>query len=447
MASPHMEDSSAAQRRMFGKAGSPNDGGSDQAKGSAGTSPHKPSSPKQCCPECGSIKLWKDGLRRTSQGPVQRYICRSCGFRFSDPRKTKARSGFNGSDASKAPQRISSMLLKTNDGLPSYRQICAAQQKGVKNLAAEPQTESQKRAAGATETADIKGKIIEFLLYLEKNGKAKTTINSYSSCLKNLIKMNGDLTNPEIIKEIIAKSSHWSERTKNMHAQVYESFIKWLGLSWERPKYQTAEKMPFIPLEEEIDQFIAAAGKKLAALLQLLKETGMRISEAKKLEWADVDFKRRLVKITPSKGSNPRILPVSEKAIGMLNNLPKKGEKIFQTSARTLESNFYLQRKKIARKLNNPRMLKISLHTFRHWKGTMEYHKTRDLLHVKTVLGHKEIKSTMIYINIENALYQNSNDEFHVKVAKTIEEAAKLIEIGFEFVHEFNGVMIFRKRK
>ncbi|MEM3566662.1 MAG: hypothetical protein QXK47_03420 [Candidatus Bathyarchaeia archaeon] len=53
----------------------------------------------------------------------------------------------------------------------------------------------------------------------------------------------------------------------------------------------------------------------------------------------------------------------------------------------------------------------------------------------------------MTYINIENALSQNSNDEFHVKTAKTVEEATKLIEVGFEFVHEFDGIMIFRKRK
>lgn len=48
-----------------------------------------------------------------------------------------------------------------------------------------------------------------------------------------------------------------------------------------------------------------------------------------------------------------------------LNNLPKKGERIFQSAGRTLEANFYLQRKKIAKKLNNPRMLKISLHTLK----------------------------------------------------------------------------------
>ncbi|MEM3641189.1 MAG: hypothetical protein QXH37_04645, partial [Candidatus Bathyarchaeia archaeon] len=129
------------------------------------------------CPECGSIKLWKDGLRRTSQGPVQRYVCRSCGHRFSDPGKAKARKGFNNSDASNAPQRISSMILKSHEAIAYYRQICAAQPMGAKNLATAIK-ESEKRAVGATEqtAADVKGKILEFAWWMKKQGYADATI-------------------------------------------------------------------------------------------------------------------------------------------------------------------------------------------------------------------------------------------------------------------------------
>jgi hypothetical protein len=80
-------------------------------------------------------------------------------------------------------------------------------------------------------------------------------------------------------------------------------------------------------------------------------------------------------------------------------------------------------------------------------KATIEYHKTKDLLHVQQVLGHADIKSTMMYINIEQALYRVSNDEFHVKTAKTAEEACKLAEIGFEYFDEIDGLHLYRKRK
>ncbi len=63
------------------------------------------------------------------------------------------------------------------------------------------------------------------------------------------------------------------------------------------------------------------------------------------------------------------------------------------------------------------------------------------------MLGYRDIKSTMLYINLEHALFQGINDEFHVKTAKTVEEACKLVEVGFEYVTIVDGVQIFRKRK
>ncbi|MEM2263430.1 MAG: hypothetical protein QW160_04330 [Candidatus Bathyarchaeia archaeon] len=42
---------------------------------------------------------------------------------------------------------------------------------------------------------------------------------------------------------------------------------------------------------------------------------------------------------------------------------------------------------------------------------------------------------------------KNVNDEFHVRTAKTVEEACRLIEVGFEYVTEIDGIKILRKRK
>ncbi len=77
----------------------------------------------------------------------------------------------------------------------------------------------------------------------------------------------------------------------------------------------------------------------------------------------------------------------------------------------------------------------------------LEYHKTKDIIHVKELSGHKDIQNTMIYITIEKVLFQTSNDEFYCRTSSTIGKASKLIETGFDYVTTFNGVMIFRKRK
>lgn len=60
------------------------------------------------------------------------------------------------------------------------------------------------------------------------------------------------------------------------------------------------------------------------------------------------------------------------------------------------------------------------------------------------VLGHKNIKDTLIYTHLVNF----KTDEFISKVAETAEKASKLVEAGFEFVLTTpENLMLFRKRK
>jgi len=69
-------------------------------------------------------------------------------------------------------------------------------------------------------------------------------------------------------------------------------------------------------------------------------------------------------------------------------------------------------------------------------------------MHVKTILGHKNINTTMIYINVEHAIFQNGPpDQFHVRVAHTLEEIKSLLEAVFDYVLTIDGLCYFRKRK
>ena len=78
----------------------------------------------------------------------------------------------------------------------------------------------------------------------------------------------------------------------------------------------------------------------------------------------------------------------------------------------------------------------------------MEYHQTKDILHVKKILGHRSIQNTMQYIDIEHALFNSGrNDQFTTKVAETVEEVCELVEAGFEYVTDIDQKKIFRKRK
>jgi integrase/recombinase XerD len=215
------------------------------------------------------------------------------------------------------------------------------------------------------------------------------------------------------------------------------------GKTWEPPRYQSVKKLPFIPTEDEINSLIAGCNRKTSTFLQLLKETGMRCGEAFLLEWTDFNFENRTVNITPEKGSEPRQLRISSQLIAMLNSLPKETVKPFPCSQRHFTRTFRAQRAKIAIKLKNDRIRKITFHTLRHWKATTEYAKTKDILHVMKMLGHRNIQSTLLYTQ----LISFESDEFHSATAKTVQDAQKLVEAGFEYVTDFDNVKLFRKRK
>jgi len=127
-----------------------------------------------------------------------------------------------------------------------------------------------------------------------------------------------------------------------------------------------------------------------------------------------------------------------------LNKLPRKSAKIFSVKCRSaLDTNFRRQRNRIAEKIQNSRIRRIAFHTFRHWKATIEYHKTKDILHVKKLLGHRRIDNTLIYTQ----LVSFESDEYHVRTAKTLKEVCELAEAGFEYFTTIEDAQIFRKRK
>ncbi|MGB9693742.1 MAG: tyrosine-type recombinase/integrase [Fervidobacterium sp.] len=312
------------------------------------------------------------------------------------------------------------------------------------------ETQTERPSVGGTEQLkDIKGKIIEYCFHMKKKGYADATIRLHRVALKTLAERGADLLSPETVKEVIAKQK-WSENRKYNVISAYDKFLRFIGLTWDKPLCKArTQKIPFIPIEAELDALICGTGKKLSTFLQLLKETAMRCGEAKRLKWIDIDFEKGIVKLNdPEKGSNPRMWKVSQKLIAMLNALPRESQRVFGDGPiNSLKTTFLKARKRLAAKLQNPRLLSISFHTFRHWKATMLYHQTKDPYYVKQFLGHKELRNTEIYINIERTMFEPGSDEFTVKIAEKPEEVKALLEVGFEYVCQKEGLIFLRKRK
>jgi integrase len=309
-----------------------------------------------------------------------------------------------------------------------------------KNLTEVTRQETASRE-GTPQAASTKGKVVEYSFWLLKQGYAEATIKGRTSLVKRLAKL-GDLSNPESIKEAIAKQE-WSTGRKENAVDAYTSFLQMQNMKWDPPSYRRILKLPFIPTESEVDQLIGGCNKRMATFLQLLKETGIRCGEACKLKWTEIDTENPSVRVTPEKGSNPRILKISAKLTSMLNALPKDSQTLFPTNPDVMRKSYQRQRRQVAFKVQNPRLMQISFHTLRHYKATMEYHKTKDILHVMQILGHRSINNTLIYTHLVNF----KDDDFTAKVAHSEQEVCQLIEAGFEFVCDYEGNKVFRKRK
>jgi len=252
----------------------------------------------------------------------------------------------------------------------------------------------------------------------------------------------------EAVRTKLELAQLWSNSYKMLLGYAYESFLKMENMTWTRPRYAQSESFPYIPTEQELDQLISAASKVVGTFLRGLKDAGADPGELAKLKWSDVNKESMSANITPVNGHTPRILRVSQPFIDRLAQLPKKSDRIFPKIL-NLEDRFFHQRRRIAYKLNNPRLMKIGFRTFRHWKGTMEYHRTKDILYVKRILGHKIIQNTLKYIDLETSMIGTTDDQFIVKVATNVQEACKLTEVDFEYVtgEYSDGGKIFRKRK
>jgi integrase len=253
------------------------------------------------------------------------------------------------------------------------------------------------------------------------------------------------------VEEVIAKHNQWSLRAKRNYTDWYARFAKFLHKYWEKPLCKAPDKIPFFPLETEIDQLIAGTPRKTSIALQIAKETAARIGEIARIKWTDADFNANTITINePEKGSNTGLYNVTSELMTRIQTLPQTSDRLLgNTSSDSLATMLLTAKKKLAVSFCNPNLRKIHFHTLRHWKLTNYAYQTKDPFLVQMFARHKDLKSTRNYIHYANVIYNKSNNnEWTVKAAKTREEATELMEVGFEYSGvEYDGFKLFRKRK
>jgi integrase len=351
-------------------------------------------------------------LRYTNKGGIQRFLCKKCGYRFSEKSYKECQTDQN-------------------------RQLCAIL-KEAKKLDTTTET---KTVAGEKLSQNAKGLIAKYMAYLEREGYYQDT--SYLDLVKSLANSGANLLDPEDVKTKIARHK-WKDSVKMLAVYAYDQFCKMEKIEWTKPKYKQKETIIDVPDEKDLDALISSAhSKRMSAYLQCLKETFADPGEILRLEWRDI--KDNVITINqPVKGHLPGQIEVSSKLIAMLNLLPKNQKRVFPTTYQSLHKCLRTLRKRAAYQLQNPRLLEICFKSFRHWGGSMLAHYTNgNVLTIKKMLRHKQIANTMKYIHT----IQLKDDDFEISTATTPEEVKQLGQSGFVKYDEMNGMHFYRKPK
>ena len=261
------------------------------------------------------------------------------------------------------------------------------------------------------------------------------------------ISQHADLNNPEEVKQFIANKNVSNGYKRNL-CIAYNKYCKYYKIQWEMPLYKTEAKIIRIPTKENIERLIAKARKTLSLKLTISKETGLRPIELCNLKVKDIDLDQKRIYPTTAKNGSARTLKISSNLQTILQehiytNKLNLNDKLFKGTADDYGKRFREMRNNLAEKLNNQALKTIRLYDFRHYFATKLYAKTRDILYVKQQMGHKKIETTLIYTQLLNL----DDEEWTCKTANNIKDATTLIEAGFEYITEMNGLKLFRKRK
>lgn len=184
-------------------------------------------------------------------------------------------------------------------------------------------------------------------------------------------------------------------------------------------------------------------------LRMFLAYSGCRLEEAISLQVQSLDLENKRAILRYTKNDEPRNVYLVQPLIKRLRRLiqNKKPEDLVFNNSRGKKihpQDFINDLKKAAKKAGITK--RVYPHLFRHTYGTLLYIATRDIALVKEVLGHKDIKSTTVYVHIADEIvkegmllrhpfaYKYSNP---VDLIKIIEEQIKKYKLDTDKRFDF----------
>jgi len=372
------------------------------------------------CPNCRSPRIWKDGLRKNPSGAVQRWICRDCGYRFSEQTSSNDKKG--------SPHTL------------KY-QVCA-DEKEAKNLVV-LETRHQKQDAGATTELDVT--IDQFKAYLTKKQLTESTVRTYVSIMRFLVKLGADIFKPDDVNLVMGQQD-WSDGRKNNVIKAYTHFARlWdLEQQWDRPKMKPQQGLPRPPSTEQVIALTSGASRKYSVIFKFMAQTGAIAMEVSIMTERSFDFERNQVFIKGCKGHKDRWVPMylfGSELPGLMQEFLNRYRGFPKNT--TILGKFRKYRDRTAKKTGDKPLMNVRCEDIRHWFATEYYKRYRDPFLLQDYMGHEKFETTRIYTK----LVPSERPSYVTRPVLTVEEGLKLGEQGWEKYDEINGVHLYRRPK
>ena len=275
---------------------------------------------------------------------------------------------------------------------------------------------------------------------MKNQNRSDYTIQFTSKALITISKQ-ADLNNPEQVKQFIANLQTSNGYKKNL-CLAYKKFCKYYQIRWQMPIYKPQAKTIKIPTKEKIEMLTASSGKILSLKLTISKETGLRPIELCNLKAKDVDIDQKIIYPTTAKHGAPRALKISNSLQTTLQNHINTNklnlnDKLFKGTAEDYGKHYRAMRNSLATKLSKPELKTIRLYDFRHYFATHAIRKNKRHSSSQITIRTQKNRNNPIYTQLLNL----NEDEW------TCKTVTNLIENGFEYIQEIDGIRLYRKRK
>ena len=252
----------------------------------------------------------------------------------------------------------------------------------------------------------------EFIRELKNRNYSKNTVRIYSGHLRHFLEFSRRTQyEPGQRISLFLEKEHKSAEQRRLawsSVKLFYELILNKPCPYKLDRVKSRKRLPDILSRDEVlDILDHIINSKHKLLISLLYGSGLRVSEVCSLKIRDVNFNDLSLKIRNSKGHKDRVTLLSEKFIDPLKELiqGRGGSEYIFLSLNRKKYSVRTVQKIFTNALNKSSIQKSpTCHTLRHCFATHLVEAGVDIKTVKTLLGHKSVKTTMIYINLADPI-------------------------------------------